>query len=262
MARLFDDGSSEYLRQSSICGLTDYPFTMALRVRPDDSNLNQHALGLCMEDDPEDYHGINFRDDPDNDIYAGSYGDGGTHAYTALSTLTYVANTWYHCVAVFAASDNRVLYVNGSSAANAVTSVAFGSHEVTTIGTRLLTGVPNSPFSGRICDAAIWDVALTASEAQIFMDSFSPLFIRPQSLSAYWPLLRTDQDRVGGYHMTPINTPTWADHAPLIMPAPVFYSFPGVAGITQHQESIAGALSFVGADAKKLSAKRSIAGAL
>jgi hypothetical protein len=32
--------------------------------------------------------------------------------------------------------------------------------------------------------------------------------------------------------MTPFNTPSWDDHPPIIMPAPVFYSFPTAVGVT------------------------------
>ena len=49
---------------------------------------------------------------------------------------------------------------------------------------------------------------------------YSPLFVRPQNLVAYWPLIRDeDQDRVGGYDMAAYNTPSVAAHPPIIYSA-------------------------------------------
>jgi hypothetical protein len=60
---------------------------------------------------------------------------------------------------------------------------------------------------------------------------FSPLFVRPQSLVAYWPLIRdNDNDIVGGYDMTAYNTPTVAAHPPVIYPvSPHVTYFAGAA---------------------------------
>ena len=48
---------------------------------------------------------------------------------------------------------------------------------------------------------------------------YPPTKIRPWALVHYWPLMRTDQDLVGGYDLTAFNTPTWADHPPVSIPA-------------------------------------------
>jgi hypothetical protein len=72
-------------------------------------------------------------------------------------------------------------------------------------------------MSGSIAEAAIWNVALTDAKVAILAAGFSPLFVDPQSLVAYWPLVRdTDDDVVGGYDMTAYNTPTVASHPPKI----------------------------------------------
>ena len=68
-----------------------------------------------------------------------------------------------------------------------------------------------------------WDAALTDDEVAALAAGHSPLLIRPASLVAYWPLggLSGDHDRdiVGGYDLTAYNSPTWADHPPVIYPS-------------------------------------------
>jgi hypothetical protein len=74
--------------------------------------------------------------------------------------------------------------------------------------------------NGLIAEVAIWSVALTATEANALWRRRSPLAIRPESLVAYYPLggfwVQADSDVwKSGLDLTAMNSPTWADHAPL-----------------------------------------------
>ena len=60
--------------------------------------------------------------------------------------------------------------------------------------------------------------ALTDAEAAILAAGYSPLFVRPQSIRAYWPLIRGSADRVGGFALTEHNAPTVEDQSPVIYP--------------------------------------------
>lgn len=54
---------------------------------------------------------------------------------------------------------------------------------------RIAAGTDGSlAFTGSLAEMAVWNVALDAGEIAALAKGFSPLFIRPQSLVAYWPL--------------------------------------------------------------------------
>jgi hypothetical protein len=62
-------------------------------------------------------------------------------------------------------------------------------------------------------------VALTDDEAVILSLGYSPVFVRPANLVAYWPLVgrsSPEPDIVGGYDMTLVGSPTVADHPRII----------------------------------------------
>lgn len=74
---------------------------------------------------------------------------------------------------------------------------------------------------GRVAEAAIWNVALTASEVAALAKGVSPLQIRPASLQAYWPLIgrqSPEPDWVGGFNLTLTNAPANAAHVPVMPP--------------------------------------------
>lgn len=138
----------------------------------------------------------------------------------ADSTTGYSANIWQHACGVFASATDRRAYVNGGSeGTNATSRIPAGINS-----SYLAAQHGASPvvlFSGRIAEAAIWDVALSASEIAALARGVSPLRIRPGNLKAYWPLYGVgspEPDYIGGFHMTLNNAPTQADHAP-VMPS-------------------------------------------
>lgn len=79
---------------------------------------------------------------------------------------------------------------------------------------------PIHHMEGRVAEVGIWDVALDDDEIAALASGFSPLFIRPQSLVYYAPLIRDeDEDRVGGLSLTATNTPTVGTHPRVFSPA-------------------------------------------
>ncbi len=103
-------------------------------------------------------------------------------------------DTWYNFVVTYnedSVANNPIMYLNGVSktVTEAVTpsgSVVSDAANNLYIGSR----VTDREFDGRIAEVAIWDVILTADEAAILSKGYSPLFVRPQNLVAYWPLIR------------------------------------------------------------------------
>ncbi|MHA2064354.1 MAG: LamG-like jellyroll fold domain-containing protein, partial [Candidatus Thorarchaeota archaeon] len=145
------------------------------------------------------------------------------------TTTAYSANVWHHACGVSIAANSRAVYIDGGSKGVDTTSgTPLGVDEMY-IGTR---PDGNNYVSGMVAHVALWNAALSDTEASVLAKGYSPLLVKPQNLVCYWPLLRNDNDIVGGYHMTAVNAPTWgSSHPPIIMPAPVFYSFPTAAAV-------------------------------
>ena len=166
------------------------------------------------------------------DPLRGNIRSGGGTARAVDTTSGFTANTWHHACYVATNATNRTVYLDGGGAGNDSNSSVFPTGtDVTLIGRREYIAGPASYFSGNIAEAAIWNAALSAAEVGVLAAGYSPLFVRPQSLVAYWPLIRdTDDDIVGGYSMTPVNSPTVAAHPRVLYPIGP-YMVPAAAAI-------------------------------
>lgn len=216
MARLFDDASTEYLGNVGAVVLAE-PMTLAGWFY---SDLDGGQTIVSVGDSAgTHYFGLQLRGQDGGDpVVAKSFGSANVHA---SSTSGYSVNTWHHGVAVFAANDDRAAFIDGGNKGTESTASTVSTPDASSIGVSA-DSTPYGYFSGRIAEVGVWDAALTDVEVAILAAGYSPLFVRPQNLVAYWPLIRDeDQDRVGGYHLTAYNTPSIATHPPVIYPASV-----------------------------------------
>jgi hypothetical protein len=170
------------------------------------------------KDAGDQYHNLiahgNVAGDP---IYVQSRDASGTSS--AVSTSGYSANTWHHACAVFGSGSDRRAFIDGGSKGTDSTSRAPTGLDRAAIGA-LARSLPTFHMSGHIAEAAIWNVALSDAEVALLARSYCPLFIRPEYLKAYWPLIREpDLDKVGRYNMTVYNSPGVMPHPPIIYPA-------------------------------------------
>ncbi len=211
MAREFDDGSSQYLINSS-SPVSGEPLTMACWFYM--PNTTTTYVPLSVGETSSGYYHAIFRYN-NGDLYAFTVGDAGNSSATATAQPS--ANTWHHAAAVFAANNDRRIYLDGSNkGTNSTTN--NNSPDRVTIGVT----ADNSPvghMSGSIAEAAIWNVALLDFEVWLMGKlKLSPQWIRPQNLVFYPPLLLDeDYDIVGGLQMTPTNSPTVVSHPPGII---------------------------------------------
>jgi len=222
MARLFDDASSEYLGIASAV-ISGPPFTMACWGWTDDLTA-QRALMFCGYSSYADQHyTLELRGQDAGDPITG-WARAGNDA-RAATTAGPSASAWFHAAYVESAVDSRAVYLDGANKGTNATSSTPTAPDATAIG-RNSDSTPGQYWSGYVAEAGIWNVALTDAEVASLAAGYSPLFVRPQSLVAYWPLIRDeDQDRVGGYDMTAYNTPAVAAHPAIIYPAQVYQSF-------------------------------------
>jgi len=206
VARLFDDASTQYLERSSCPIDGTPPYSIACWVHPDAaiwhaafSLSDGAALGSKL-------------------VVRGDLAPPRVQYYSKTSYVQFdatIIGSWNHLCAVEYAADSRALFLNGGSKSTDSTNATNVGFNQVNIGVRDSYGY-NRHFSGPIALAAVWTAALTDAEAAILAHGTPPYLVRPTALAAYWPLLRTDQDLVGGYDLTPYNTPTWAPHPPKI----------------------------------------------
>jgi hypothetical protein len=71
----------------------------------------------------------------------------------------------------------------------------------------------------KIAESAIWNVALTAAEIATLAAGYSPLFVRPQSLVFYAPIIRELNNLKGGV-LTNNGSAAVSVHPRIIYPTP------------------------------------------
>lgn len=215
MARLFDRLIPEYLGVNQAVTI-GYPITMACWFYSVNADDTQYLMSICDSSQDDNYWGMYLNGSGADQVVAKLRTTGSNEAST---TTGYSINTWHHACAVFTNSTLRAAFIDGGSKGTHVLNrTPDATQDRTGIGVEYKNATGQG-FDGRIAEAAIWNAALTDAEVAILARGYSPLFVRPQSLVAYWPLIRDeDQDRVGGYDMTPFNTPSVAAHAPVIYP--------------------------------------------
>ncbi len=111
------------------------------------------------------------------------------------------SSTWTNVVFTYDGSSAAAgvkIYINGTASAKTTprdTLSASVLNSITpTIGSR---NASSSWFNGRIAEAGIWNVELTADECRALGKSVSPTLVRPQSLQSYVPMVREIIDAKG-----------------------------------------------------------------
>lgn len=226
MARLFDDASSEYLEIDQAV-VTAYPLTLAAWFYSDSTTIDQALVYVGDKDVGEEMQALRVSGAIGGDpIRAFSFRSG--FSSDAQTTAGYSANTWHHACAVFSAATSRAAYLDGGNKGTDTGNVVIGAtYDRTSIGRRG-DSTPDAYMSGHIAGAAVWNAALSDDEAAILAKGYSPLFVKPENLVAYWPLVRGLNDRVGGYTLTASGT-TVSAHPPVIYPAPPAFAMGAVA---------------------------------
>ena len=215
MARSFLKTSSEYLSVANAV-VTATPLTMAGWFYLDTSD--HHDL-MNITETGANNEGFRITARNTDDIVA-SVRDGGAQD-SAVSTTTYSTSTWHHFAGVYTSSTSRHVLLDGGGKGSETTSSTPTLLDTTSLGAYNGASIIN-PINGDLAEIGIWNAALTDSEVASLAAGYSPLFIRPGNLVAYWPLggkvaNDSDVDIVGGYDMTAYNTPTTADHPPGII---------------------------------------------
>ena len=222
MARLFDDAQSQYLQWSGATPpVAAPPFTLACWFCTDTETVDQALMWIGDKDSPTSCIGVIeiLAASPSPQVCASTISGG---VVGSAVTGNYAANTWHHVCGVFLATNDRSVFLDGINKGTNVTEVLGAASNSAAIG-RCGDQTPSDYLCGAVAEAAIWNTALSQSEANSLAKGYSPPQIRPESLVAYWPLGgfygQGDRDLLGRYDMTAHNAPSWADHPPLVYPS-------------------------------------------
>ncbi len=230
MARTFARGSSQYLSVAST-PVSDVPFSIACWFWTSEGD-NSKELASVGSSDTEST--TILRLSSSETVRSETIGGGSDAA--AASSSSFTLSTWSHACGVWAASDSRAAYVNGGSKGTNSTSINLAGIDSLSIGTYTYNGVHGNYMDGHIAEVGIWNVALSDDEVAMLASGFAPPLVHPESLVAYWPLIRDDDDdRVGGYDMSATNSPTVSAHPAgyVFYPAPpMFYNVTAAGGVT------------------------------
>ena len=188
--------------------ISAYPFTIAAWGNTS-NNTEYNTLVNISDATVSAYHGLTFDGVAAGDPIQAYSGNGSVNG-VARTTTGYSINTWAHGCGVFNASNSRSAFINGGGKGTNTTNITPSGMNRTSIGVFRATN-RYDPFQGSIAEVGIWNVALTDDEVLALAKGFTPDQIRPQSLIAYLPLVRTNQD-VKGTAWTTAGTLTAADH--------------------------------------------------
>jgi len=126
------------------------------------------------------------------------------------STAGFVPDEWQHVCAVFAATNDRRIYLNGGSEGLGTDNRApAGTPNNFRIGSTL--GSDPAPFDGLIAEAALWRRSFTKDQAIYLAAGGSPS-VFSLNLISRWPLVDDSDDAVGSVDLTANGTVLDADH--------------------------------------------------
>lgn len=223
MARLFDDASTEYLEidQAVLAGV---PLAMACFFNTDDLENSQCLISILDKDVDNQFFALQITASDDRVRATTQDAFGG---YSAVTTGDQSANTWHHACGLFVATDDRRVFFDGGSKGTNSGDATPLNLDRTSIG-RLGRATPALYMSGMIAEVAIWDLSdwpgATASDKADVFERIVPSLAKgltpnayPSGLVPYWDLIRSLNDRVGGYNLTASGTVVSA-HPRIIQP--------------------------------------------
>jgi hypothetical protein len=203
------NGSTQYLKVVGVGNLA-YPLTFSAWVVIDTDSGTGTWLFIYRASDGSviglDYQGSTDRWEAIGRTTAGAYLNASYDESAPTGKLV-------HLCAVYTSSTARQIYVNAvAGTANTLEVVLGGTKDALYAAA---SWVPGGFFAGRMFDLAIWSAALSSTEIEQLKNRVSPLLVRPNSLSYYWPLYgrqSVETDVIQGLQWAHYGTPPQADN--------------------------------------------------
>lgn len=260
MSILFDDTNPDYLTLAS-APVTIMPMTFSLWIYPDEDGRSFQAPFSIGNSGGVDQFTINIMGGTVNDPVRCYARDAGGQTFATINGIVF--NTWQHVAATYINNVSRYVFLDGVKSAQDVNDRTPANINLTRVAIEARSGAAASKFSGRIAEIGVWNVTLTDDEITILSLGYSPLFVRPESLVFYLPLIRdNDNDLIGGLHLTAGGSPTISAHPRIRYPANPYIPYIITAGGTTYSGTITDGLEFSDANAGLLTAIRSMSDGL
>ncbi len=225
MSRLFNDGATDrlYIDQAV---LSATPLAMACNFNSNDTSIFHAIMCIADKDNANDMFVIRL-------LTAGlaqkvsviAWHNPTTNA--AVTSTGYTINTWHHACGIWATPTDSRSFIDGGSKGTDATNVTPVNLDRTSIGAEARS-ISYFPVSGMLAEVAIWDLSVWPGATDVLKaDGFERIVASlakgytpdhfPLGLVAYWPLIRTINDKVGGYSLTASGT-TVSNHPRVILP--------------------------------------------
>lgn len=201
------NGTSEYLETTS--SISAVPLTIAAWFNSTSTTAGQTICTVCATGgSTANRFGLFAGGDATGDPVRAIVGNTGANADT---TTGYTANTWHHAAGVFTSNTSRTAYIDGGSAGTNTTSSTPTGVNAIVIGARYASTL-GAYFSGSLAEIGVWSTNLSSAEITSLAKGMSPRFIRPQSLIAYFPLVREKIEIRSGLTITTGGSPAASNH--------------------------------------------------
>lgn len=145
-----------------------------------------------------------------------------TTARIAETSTGFTANAWQHALGVFAAANDRRIYLNGGGKGTNGTSVSPTGQNGTRLGDRPASTL--QPHNGRLAEFCVWNVALSDGEAALLGAGppwLCPRLVRPEAVIHYRSMIRDVNHPYLGAGSWTINQAVQIDHPPVVYTRPV-----------------------------------------
>lgn len=225
MARLFDDGSNEYLSVNQ--AITGTPLAMVSWFNTNDSTVEQSIVSISDESVDAHYHRLTIVSG--NHIRAQTCESPAGCSHIDSST-EYSVDTWHHACAIFVSSTDRRILLDAAGRGTNTGSRTPVNLDITSVGRTIALSAARY-MSGMIAETAIYDLSqwpgATDSDRADNFEKILPSLANgdtpdtyPLGLVAYYNLVRGLNDKFGGYNLTATGTVV-ATHPRIISPCGV-----------------------------------------
>jgi hypothetical protein len=196
--------------------ITAVPLTMSCAFFPTLDAAEQMLMAIANNATDTDYFALTARlDDAGDPLEAQTRSTAAGFEFLE-TTNSITLNAWNIGVGVWRTTTDRSIYLNGlTGSADGTTDITPASLNRFAIA-RNPRSSDNQNLTGRIAEAAMWNVALDTAEVAALCKGVSPRLIRPQSLVGYWPCFANDASELdrseNANNLTLAGAPTKGEH--------------------------------------------------
>lgn len=221
-ARLFVASSSMWAFSGSLPSAPiPEPLTMAAWYRPTTTNGNT-IIFCATTNEASGVTGRRLIAVIGASGFSGQLYADATDVGTRLIGPSVSPGVWIHVAAVFVSNTERYLYLNGSPVATNTTApaTAFSCNRLL-VGARWDGSAYGQFADGRVAEACLWKVALSAGQISSLAAGKDPRTVSSTAPVVYWPMFgefSPETPYVSALTLTLSNSPAKADHPPITRP--------------------------------------------